>query len=174
MKNDVYQEVTAQIVRHRGILFAFILSIVKNHHLAEDLFQDTCVVISSKCDQYRPGTNFLAWARSIALREIKGIHKNKRYRNVEFSAENAELIAELWTRRREPSHIQARKAALEACLRGLKARAFKVFRAFYESGSACEEIAGDLRTSVPAIHMLLKRTREKLAGCIRKKMAVTS
>jgi len=170
---DTNQEITAQLIKHRNSVFAFILSIVRDFHLAEDIFQDTCVIISAKADQFRPGTNFLAWARAIAHREIKNAPKSRKYKKWEhvLEATETEAVVQLWEEREESPHMDDRKEALHACLSRLKSRAFKAFRWFYEGRYDCKQIASEFNTSVPAIHMLLKRTREKLATCVQRKLS---
>ena len=51
---------------HRRQLFTFILGIVHNMDDAEDVFQQTSIVLWQKFDQFAKGTDFVAWACSIA------------------------------------------------------------------------------------------------------------
>ncbi|MBN1670949.1 MAG: sigma-70 family RNA polymerase sigma factor [Kiritimatiellae bacterium] len=171
--SGIYQEITAQIMKHRSDLFAFIFSMVRNFHLAEDLLQDTCVIICAKAAQFEPGTNFMAWARAIALREAKNMHKSRKYRHASALTERAEQVARLWEWEDLADDMAERREALHHCLRNLRSRALNVFLAFYEKREGCQQIAERLRTTVPAIHMLLKRTREKLYSCVERKLAAS-
>ena len=72
-------------------LKAFSLRLTQNQTDAEDLYQDTTLVIITKIEQFQQGTNFKAWAstimrnlfiencrkksrRATILKEIKGYH----------------------------------------------------------------------------------------------------
>ena len=46
-------------------LKAFSLRLTQNQTDAEDLYQDTTLVIITKIEQFQPGTNFKAWASAI-------------------------------------------------------------------------------------------------------------
>jgi RNA polymerase sigma-70 factor (ECF subfamily) len=63
----------------KGGLFSFVASMCKNHHTAEDLMQNTYVVLRTKIDAYRPGSNALAWIYTVARNlTINDINKRKR------------------------------------------------------------------------------------------------
>ena len=47
-------------------LYSFILSICKNHHLAEDVMQNTYIRIRLSANMYKAGSNTLAWIYTIA------------------------------------------------------------------------------------------------------------
>lgn len=56
-------------------LFAFILSICKNYHTAEDIMQSTYLRLKSAISTYQAGSNALAWlftiAKNLTLNELK-------------------------------------------------------------------------------------------------------
>lgn len=54
--------------RHRGAVFTFLARLTRNHHLAEDLLQETFVRIYRSRDTYRPSGRFRAWLFTIARR----------------------------------------------------------------------------------------------------------
>src|SRR5260221_10163530 len=56
----------ALITRHQRQVFAYIYTLVPDRHDAEDLLQETSVVICEKFDEFVPGTDFVAWACQIA------------------------------------------------------------------------------------------------------------
>src|SRR5580698_266775 len=53
-------------VKHQLGLRAFILSLEPNFTDAEDLLQEVFLVITRKANDFREGTNFFAWACTIA------------------------------------------------------------------------------------------------------------
>ncbi len=56
------------INRHKNRVFTYILLIVKNEHLAEDIFQDTFIKVinSLKNGKYKDNGRFLSWVVRIA------------------------------------------------------------------------------------------------------------
>ena len=56
-------------------IFIFILSIVKDYHIAEDILQETFIKVITNSESYEKGSNAKAWifsiARNISLNQIK-------------------------------------------------------------------------------------------------------
>ncbi len=59
------------MVQHQRQIFSFIYSLAPDRHDAEDLLQETSLVICEKFAEFKPGTNFLAWACQIALWRVR-------------------------------------------------------------------------------------------------------
>ena len=51
-------------------LHAFIMSLLPDPMAAEDILQNTNVIIWRKADTFTPGTNFIAWACQIAKNQV--------------------------------------------------------------------------------------------------------
>jgi RNA polymerase sigma factor (sigma-70 family) len=78
------------IRRHRKKVYSFILMMVKDQHLAEDLFQDTFikVVNTLKTGTYKDEGKFIQWVMRIAHNLIiDHFRRNKRIPTVENSDE---------------------------------------------------------------------------------------
>jgi RNA polymerase sigma-70 factor (ECF subfamily) len=56
------------IARHKKRVFTYIFLIVKNHHLAEDIFQDTFIKVirSLKTGKYTENGKFISWVLRIS------------------------------------------------------------------------------------------------------------
>ena len=61
-----YDEFAGLVRLHTGQVLAYINALVLDWNNADNLFQETCLVLWQKFDEFRPGTNFLAWALHIA------------------------------------------------------------------------------------------------------------
>src|ERR1051326_7889125 len=61
----------ALMTRHQRQIFAYIYTLVPDRHDAEDLLQETSLVICEKFDEFVPGTDFVAWACQIAWWRIR-------------------------------------------------------------------------------------------------------
>src|SRR5438874_2061804 len=72
------QEVQRLFLRHAGLLRGFILGLLPDHNLSEDVFQDVFLTVAAKADDYRDDSNFLAWVRAIArLKVLEHCRKQK-------------------------------------------------------------------------------------------------
>ncbi|OHB59741.1 MAG: hypothetical protein A2167_07685, partial [Planctomycetes bacterium RBG_13_46_10] len=63
-------------VRHQQEIYAYLLTLVPHVHDADDLFQDGMNVMWQKFDQFKPGTNFAAWAVQIMRYQILEYRRN--------------------------------------------------------------------------------------------------
>src|SRR5271166_2500716 len=70
MGHQAVEEVQRLFLRHAGLLRGFILGLLPDHNRAEDVFQEVFLTVTRKADEFRPGSNFLAWARSIARLKV--------------------------------------------------------------------------------------------------------
>jgi RNA polymerase sigma factor (sigma-70 family) len=78
------------ISRHKNKIFSYILTVVKDRHLAEDLFQDTFmkVINTIKSGNYKEEGKFIQWAMRIAHNlTIDYFRKSKRFPTVENGGE---------------------------------------------------------------------------------------
>lgn len=57
--NHIYEE-------FKTPLYAFLITLTKNHSVAEDLLQETFLKVYDKVNLYTKGTNFKAWLFSVA------------------------------------------------------------------------------------------------------------
>lgn len=53
--------------RYRDKLMAYIYSVVRDYHLAEDIFQETFIRVYRQADSYKEGYKFKTWLYTIAL-----------------------------------------------------------------------------------------------------------
>src|SRR5215471_21378774 len=59
------------MTKHQRQIFAYIYALVPNRYDAEDLLQETCVVICEKFHEFEEGTDFVAWACQIAYWRVR-------------------------------------------------------------------------------------------------------
>ena len=60
-----------QFTRERYVLEGYILTIVRDHHLAEDVYQDVAVAVFEHLDRFDESRDFRAWVRGIARNKAK-------------------------------------------------------------------------------------------------------
>ncbi|MEK9633605.1 MAG: sigma factor, partial [Opitutae bacterium] len=93
-------------------LYAYILTLLPNRTDAEDVLQDTNLILCRKASEYDPKGHFQGWAFQIARYQVMAhITKSKRSR-LQFSNEIIEALAaeELDTKR-----IALNQKALQLC-----------------------------------------------------------
>lgn len=151
------------------MLYAFVLGRVRDPHGAEDVFQETARVMVREQGVFRTGTDFGAWARSIARNRMKEYFR-ARQRSVPLSAE-AERALESAHGTLDTDWWHARRAALRACLERVKGKGREVLGLYYGRGLTAGGVAQCIGRSATAVRIVLSRLRKKLRDCIESQLA---
>lgn len=159
----------ALMTRHQRQIFAYIYTLVPDRHDAEDLLQDTSVVICEKFDEFTPGTDFVAWACQIAWWRVRYSRQKFARCKVIFDDDVLELVAKTAVTMR--AELDDRHDALAVCLQKLDARDRELILTRYEPGSGVAEAAQRSGRSMDAAYKALNRLRKLLHDCVTHELA---
>lgn len=156
---------------HQKRLYAFIRSMVFSAHDADEIMQETSIVIWKKMEEFQLGTNFLAWSFRIARFQVmnfqkKAVHAKKR---VAFSEELMQELAD--TREKMEPELGHKWDVLDQCRRKLKEKDQKLLEQVYGLGMDVEELAKSLGRKATSIYRSLRRIRMSLEKCVEKQMS---
>jgi RNA polymerase sigma-70 factor (ECF subfamily) len=170
MTEDRRREVMRLALEHRSRLWGFLMGLAKDPVRAEDLFQNTYLVICEKWKQFQPGSNFLAWARQIARFEYLASVDPERRPYVIAEMEVLEAALQAVEDEEEGPPVE-RRDALRLCLDGLpRNRARRALELRYAEGLAGEDVARELGVSLNALYTLLSRVRKALQDCVAQRL----
>lgn len=156
--------------RYQRRLYLYILAQVPSPLDAEEILQETNIVIWRKCDQFRPGSNFLAWACQIANYEVlKHREKRRRDRHYFSDAFVAQVADEALAGAEE---LERRRQALIDCLRKLRPKDRDLIQRRYAPGETGKSVAKFLGRPVNSVYQSLGRIRRALLECIQRRLAV--
>jgi RNA polymerase sigma-70 factor (ECF subfamily) len=155
------------IARHQPEIHRYVLSLLPDRMLADDVVQETNLVLWRKAAEYDPAQPFLPWALTIALYQIKAARRDAgRDRHV-FDDSLVELLA---AECREEQHGDLEQA-LEKCLQELPERQRKLILERYAPGSSVQDLAAARKQTPTALSLSLMRIRKALETCIERKLA---
>src|SRR3954464_15673776 len=129
----------ALMTRHQRQIFAYIYTLVPDRHDAEDLLQETSLVICEKFDDFTPGTDFVAWACQIAWWRIRYSRQKFARSKVVFDDDILEAVAKTAASLQE--ELDERHEALGTCLQKLTPRDRELILTRYEAGNGVAEAA---------------------------------
>ena len=107
----------ALFVKNQRRIYGYILTVVPNCNEADDLFQQTSLVLWEKAGEFRPEGDFVRWACGIALNVIRNYRVKKRRDRHWFSDDMMNRIAEVRAERSE--WLERALAALGVCMEDL-------------------------------------------------------
>ncbi len=149
-------------------IFHFILSLIPNWNDAQDVMQETSRVLWEKFDtSFEPGTDFLAWALTVARYQAMDFCKRRR-RNVSLQDEVAEVF--LADCQHQQDHASDRISALKQCLAELNAPDRRHLQQRFKDSLPPKRLAESLGISVKRIYRNEARIIGLLMRCIRRRL----
>jgi RNA polymerase sigma-70 factor (ECF subfamily) len=165
------QQLMLLITQHQRRIFAYIYTLVPDRNDAEDLLQETSLVICEKFSEFTPGTDFVAWACQIAWWRIRAARQKFARSKVLF--DETVLAAVAHTAAALGPELDERHAALEHCLKRLPARDRELVLSRYEPGGGVEAAARRSGRSLVAAYKALGRIRKLLLDCVSNRLAAS-
>ena len=150
-------------------LHAYIFSLVWNPADADDILQETNIVLLKKAAEYDSSRDFLPWAITIArFQALAGLKRRQRLRFV-FDDTLAMFLAD--DAAREDPVLEARRLALATCLQKLPAANRDLLVRRYEPKAVVGDMAAALGLKLKTLSDRLRRIRQKLLDCINRTLA---
>jgi len=165
---DATDRFVQQLTSEQMGLFRYITALIGDPDEAGNILQETNLVLWRKASEFAAGTNFGAWARTIALWQVKASLRDRgRDRHVFSSA----LISQLAQHPAASADIGLRRRALRRCVESLRQNDRELLRQRYHTGGSIQEISQRLQKSPSAIKSGLFRLRKSLRMCVERRLA---
>jgi RNA polymerase sigma-70 factor, ECF subfamily len=149
-------------------IYAFIVSVLPNLTDADDILQETSLILWKKFDQFRPGTDFVAWACRTAQFEVLKFYEKQGRSKLTFDVEGLEALQQEVVAM--GPLIEAQQVALARCLENLSDRDRDLLRRRYVDEATPKQIAELVGRSLDAVYKALTRIRDGLLNCIQRKL----
>ena len=156
------------ITEEQSRLFSLIYAIIPNVEETRDVLQEVNLVLWQKGDSYQEGTNFGAWARTIAHYQILA-HCQKRHRDRHVFDD--ELIGRLIDKSGCMDVADERTDALVKCLEALPDMDRNMIRDRYANNQAVTTIAQHIGRTANHVGIMMFNIRHRLFECIERTVA---
>ena len=163
------KQLMALMTKHQRRIFSYIYALVPDRYDAEDLLQETSLVICEKFDQFDEGTDFVAWACQIAYWRIRYSRQKFARSKVVFNQEVLDAVAQ--TAGTMIQELDERHEALAHCLAKLHPRDRELVLTRYEPGCGVPDAARRSGRSIQAAYKALNRLRKLLFDCVSNQLA---
>lgn len=168
MAEDPSTEFLTLLTTHDRALSLYVYGLVPVHADADDILQQTKMIMWRSFSQFESGTNFLAWARKIAFHQILGYRRKSKRNHLPLSDEMLDQIGHEVAKLSDQG--QSRRDALEACLRTLPADHRRLVLLRYFDELEVDEIAEQVQSTAGAVYRALSRLRFTLLECVEKRL----
>jgi RNA polymerase sigma-70 factor (ECF subfamily) len=164
-KEPPSDEFVQLFTRHQRRLYLFILSQLAGTQDAEEVLQETNLVIWAKYHQFDIDTNFFAWAAQIATYEVLKFRQRRQREKLRFSDEFVQSVATEVLERSD--ELELRRNALQKLRSGDRA----LIQRRYQPGERGKHVAEDLGRPANSVYQSLGRIRRTLLECINRTLA---
>lgn len=161
-------EFVSLLTANQRKLFAYIMSLVANVNDADDILQETVQVMLKKFDQFEPGTDFLAWATTIAYYRVFDFRKLKAKKELVF---DDEIFNHLHTQAQsELQDTDEYLDSLRVCMQKLATKDIGLLTLRYMNGMPVREIASRYGRSLQSVYRSIARIQDLLRHCIKRQI----
>jgi RNA polymerase sigma-70 factor (ECF subfamily) len=157
------------LTSHQSALYAAITALLSGVEGAQDVLQETNVVLLEKAAAYDPSRPFVPWAMTFARFQVLAWRKRQQRDRLVLDDALLDALADRLTQTSLPPNRQL--DALEKCLQKLPADWRQMVDARYLKGDAVQAIAARLGRSVNVVSVALFRIRKNLLDCMRTTLA---
>lgn len=159
-----YERFVSLFAQVHDNLFAYIFSLLPHWSDAEDVFQQTSLVLWRKFGGFEPGSNFLAWACRVAFFEVQNFRRTAGRDRLMFDNDLVEQLAE--ERDVSPQRGGRRRDFLMDCIAKLSEKQRDLIRHAYEGETTIRQLAEQLHRSPQTIYNRLNLIRRELFECV--------
>jgi RNA polymerase sigma-70 factor (ECF subfamily) len=160
---DVEDFVRLLMANERRI-FAYVLALMPNAADAEDVLQETSIVLWRKFPEYQPGSNFTSWAYQIAHNIVRNKRAKQHRCRVKFDeellaavADDAECMSE---------ELDFGRSVLVECMNELPPGDRELLALRYEVGATIKSVAAAVGRSAEGMYKAMRRIHDVLHDCV--------
>lgn len=157
-----------QVMECQRELYAYVLTLVPHLAEADDVLQETNLVIWRKRREHRPETAVLPWAKKIAYYQALAYHKRTHKHKLKF---DDQLIATLADEADASGELEAQRQALSRCVAKLSPADRELLTHRYSGELSAAQMSQLLGRTADAIYQALYRIRTALARCVEAAQA---
>jgi RNA polymerase sigma-70 factor (ECF subfamily) len=157
------EQVAASLFSRRPSIVGYIATVTRDFHLAEDLFQETCVKAIGRAAEFESEVHLLHWTRLTARNRAIDTLRRSHGRYDGLSVETLEILAAEWPDAPAPDLTLE---ALERCLQKITPNNRRLLRLRYFEEHSCPEVAQRMQRKIESVYQALARIHKTLRECI--------
>lgn len=161
---------TRYLAASQARLYGYIHSLIPDIHDADDLYQQTALVLWNKFGEFDRGRDFFAWACGVARGEVANFARRRVRQRLYLCADVNLLLVEAHSEMTDREQYD-RRAALSRCVEQLPPADRELLAECYREAEGVQA-AADRRSRTPhSVYNSLRRIRKVLFDCISRALA---
>ena len=168
-RDDIHEEFVRLLNSAHRQLLGYLVSILGNRHDAEDVLQRTSITLWRRFETFEQGTDFAAWASTVAFYEARNFQRMGVRSRLVFSDALIEILGA--ERAADIRHTDARHEALSHCMEKLDEANRRLVETVYLDDRDIGLLAEQLGRARQTIYNKLGIIRRLLADCVTRRLA---
>lgn len=156
------------LTKNERRIYGYIVTLTGNFADADDVYQEVSVLLWDEFDKYEPGSDFGAWACTIARYRVLALRERNSRSKVVFCSHVLQKLEKALSDR--SNDLDRRSAALGECLKELSPVNRQLMKRVYEGSQTIAQVAQAMGRPVEATYKTMQRLRRFLSDCIRQRL----
>jgi len=161
---ELSDEFVLELTQVQQLLYGYIFRRVANREQAQEVLQQTNLVLCSKANDFELGTNFVGWACTVAHYQILSYRRTQVRDRLVFTDEVMAMVDE------QQDDSTAREGVLKQlrlCFQALSVDNQDFLKLRYEGGLSMAQMAMEVGKTAGAVRVKLHRLRRGLRDCVQ-------
>ena len=164
---NLSDEFILELTQCQQRLYGYIFRRMANRDQAMEVLQQTNLVLCRKADDFEPGTNFNAWAVTVAHYQVLAYRKTMARERLVFTDDVFHLVDE----QEENAEERAEQMqVLRHCYSKMSGENQSFMNLRYKDGLSIKQMAVEVGKQAGAVRVQLHRLRLSLKDCVRLKL----
>jgi RNA polymerase sigma-70 factor (ECF subfamily) len=163
-------EFLKRFLRDQHRLYGYIVTLLANRSDAEEVFQETALILWEKWREFDQGREFVPWACGIAHNVARNFLRKQGNRRVYLDEEFLRRVTV--AREESQGSLDERRGALAHCMSQLPSKQRELLERCYSDQQTARDVAEQLGMSDNALYLRLSRIRRILYDCVTRRMAL--
>lgn len=157
-----------QFTAHEPAIRAYIRRLLPTRSDADDVLQETVVVLWQKFGEFDKNGEFRAWAFGIAKMKALSWYRDKGRDRICLGSDIVKLIAD--ESLAHDTYLEKQRHALDTCTAKLPSDQRDILMKAYQPDSTIEKVATESGRTIKAFYQWLYRIRRMLLDCIKQEL----
>lgn len=167
------EEFVSLLTNHQEVIRSYIISQIPGSPDVRDVLQDVNLVLWQRSKDFTPGTNFGAWACTMAYYKILDYRKKMKRDGCLVLSDDLSRLLVAQAEEQEPATLEAQRRGLRHCLAKLPQDKQSLLRARYESPLGnMDRVSSETGRTKASLRVTLTRLRAVLRKCIREYLTI--
>lgn len=166
------EQATSILLEERLSLTAFVITIVRSFHLAEDIFQDVCMKSMLHEGTFVSRAQLMKWARVTCRNRAIDVIRSRDGRYRGLPEDVIDSLIDNWDEDEVDDTDRATRDALAFCVGELTANNRRILQLRYFEGRSGIEVAEHLGRKPATVYQALARIHSALEQCIQMRLAL--